>query len=371
MGQGQPYRLELDTPCLVVDIERLEENIIEISQYAEMRGIALRPHFKTHKTVEIARLQKQYGAVGFTCAKLGEVEALVENGIVDDILVAYEIVGDQKITRLLRLLDLLPVTVAVDSVAVAEPLSRAVSAVGKTLDVVIEVDTGLQRTGVEPGKPVLRLAREIVQMPGLRLRGLMTHEGHAGRASTSEEMEALARAAGEAMIQSATLLRRHGIAVEVVSVGSTPAAFTTTQVPGITEMRPGTYVFYDAAAFRFGRIGPERVALRVLATVISRPAPDRAVIDAGSKTLTTDPPPPGRKGFGYVVEYPEAVIERLNEEHGILKLPTGSAGPLVGERVEIIPNHVCPVVNLQDQLFAVRNGEVAGVWKVVGRGRVS
>ncbi|MCX7622246.1 MAG: alanine racemase [Thermomicrobium sp.] len=364
------YRSELDTPCLVVDSALLERNIEEMSAYARARGIALRPHIKTHKTAEIAQLQRRAGAVGFTCAKLGEVEALADAGVLDDVLVAYELVGEQKIRRLLRLVDRLRITVAVDSVAVAEPLAWAVAAAGKRLDVVIEIDTGLRRAGVEPGEPALRLARELQRMPGLRVRGLMTHEGHAGRATTREEMERLARQAGEAMVATAELLRKHGIPVEVVSVGSTPAAFATTQVAGITEMRPGTYVFYDAAAFRFGRIGPERVALRVLATVISRPAPDRAIIDAGSKTLTTDPPPPDRRGFGYIVEYPHATIVRLNEEHGIVEFPAGTPAPAVGERIEIIPNHVCPVVNLQDELFVVRDGRVVGTWPVVARGKV-
>jgi len=364
------YRDQLDTPCLVVDLDLLERNIQEMSTYARSRGLALRPHVKTHKTAEIATMQRQSGAVGVTCAKLGEVEALAAAGVVDDVLLAYQIVGEQKIARLLALLDRLRVAVAVDSVAVAEPLSRAVASAGKRLDVLIEIDTGLGRAGVAPGEPALRLAREIVQMPGLRLCGIMTHEGHAGRAATCEEMVDIARRAGEAMVATANLLRRNGIAIEVVSVGSTPAAFATTQVDGITEMRPGTYVFYDAAAFRFGRIGPDRVALRVLTTVISRPVPNRAIIDAGSKTLTTDPPPPGRSGFGYVVEYPQATIARLYEEHGVIELPPSSPGPVVGERLEIIPNHVCPVVNLQDELFIVRNGQLLTSWRVIARGRV-
>ncbi|MCX2727547.1 alanine racemase [Thermomicrobium sp. 4228-Ro] len=364
------YRDQLDTPCLVVDLDLLRRNIEEMSTYARSRGLALRPHLKTHKTAEIAALQQQAGAVGFTCAKLGEVEALADTGVLDDVLVAYQIVGAPKIGRLLSLLDRVRLTVAVDSIAVAEPLSQAVATAGRQLDVVIEIDTGLGRAGVAPGEPALRLAREVVQMPGLRLRGLMTHEGHAGRAATREEMEEIARRAGEAMVTTANLLRRSGIPIEVVSVGSTPAAFATTQVEGITEMRPGTYVFYDAAAFRFGRIGPDRVALRVLTTVISRPAPNRAIIDAGSKTLTTDPPPPGRNGFGYLIDYPDATIVRLNEEHGIVEFPPGSPVPAVGDRLEIIPNHVCPVVNLQDELFVVQHGQFLTTWRVVARGKV-
>lgn len=364
------YREELDTPCLVVDLDRLEQNIAEMATYARERGLALRPHIKTHKTAEIARLQRQHGVVGFTCAKLGEAEALADAGVLDDVLLAYQIVGEQKIRRLLALMERVRVTVAVDGVEVAEALSRAVREAGKTLDVLIEVNTGLNRAGVEPGEPVLRLAREVVQMPGLRLRGLMTHEGHVGRARDVEELAEIARRAGQDMVDSAELLRREGIPVEVVSVGSTPAAFHTTTVPGITEMRPGTYVFYDNASFRFGRIGPDRCALRILTTVISRPAADRAVIDAGSKTLTMDPPPPDRRGHGYVVEHPEAVIVRLSEEHGVVELPPSARGLRVGDRLEIIPNHVCPAVNLQDELFTVRGGEVVGTWPVLARGKV-
>jgi D-serine deaminase-like pyridoxal phosphate-dependent protein len=364
------YREELDTPCLVVDLDRLEDNVAEMAAYARAHGLALRPHLKTHKTVEIARLQQQYGVAGFTCAKIGETEALAEAGVLSDVLLAYQVVGEAKIRRLLALMERLRVTVAVDSVIVADHLSRAVRAAGKTLDVVIEVDTGLRRAGVEPGEPVLRLAREVLQMPGLRFRGLMTHEGHVGRARDAEELVEIAQRAGAAMVESARLLQRAGIAVDVVSVGSTPAAFVTTSVPGITEMRPGTYVFYDSAAFRFGRIGPERCALRVLTTVISRPAADRAVVDAGSKTLAMDPSPPDRTGFGYVVEYPDATIARLSEEHGVLELPPSARAVRVGDRLHIVPNHVCPVVNLQDELVVVRGEEVVATWRVVARGRV-
>ncbi len=364
------YREELDTPCLVVDIDRLEQNIAEMAAYARERGLALRPHLKTHKTAEIARLQRQHGVSGFTCAKLGEAEALADAGVLDDVLLAYQIVGEQKLRRLLALMARAKVTVAVDGVEVAEALSRAAREAGKTLDVLLEVNTGLNRAGVEPGEPVLRLARQVAQMPGLRLRGLMTHEGHVARARTTEELAQMARRAGTDMVESAELLRRAGISAEVVSVGSTPAAFYTTAVPGITEMRPGTYVFYDNASFRFGRIGPERCALRILTTVISRPAADRAVVDAGSKTLTMDPPPPDRSGHGYVVDCPEATVVRLSEEHGVIQLPSSARGLRVGDRVEIIPNHVCPTVNLQDELFVVRGEEVIGTWRVLARGKV-
>lgn len=363
------YREALDTPCLVVDEEILQRNIESMAAFARQHGVAVRPHQKTHKTAEIARMQREAGAIGFTCAKLGEAEALAEAGVLDDVLLAYQIVGDQKLRRLVALMDRARVAVAVDGVAGAEALSTACRDAGKTLDVLIEINTGLDRAGTLPGEPALRLAREIVQMPGLRLRGIMTHEGHVARVKDATELEPIAKAAGAAMVATADLLRGNGIAVETVSVGSTPAAWYTPTVPGITEMRPGTYVFNDNSAFRFGRVGVDGCALHILATVISRPAPDRAVIDAGSKTLTMDPPQ-GRIGHGYVVEYPEATIARLSEEHGVLILPPSAQGMRVGERIEIIPNHVCPCVNLQDEMFVVRDGDVVDRWAIIARGKV-
>lgn len=363
------YREELDTPSLVVDEAALLRNIEEMAAFGRSHGVAVRPHQKTHKTAEIARLQREAGAVGFTCAKLGEAEALADAGVLDDVLLAYQIVGEQKLRRLSALMERARVAVAVDGVEGAELLSTAMRDAGKTLDVMIEVNTGLDRAGLRPGEEVLGLARKLSQMPGLRLRGIMTHEGHVAKAETVEDLAAIATKAGEDMVRTAELLRANGIPVDTVSVGSTPAAAYTPTVPGITEMRPGTYVFNDNTGFLFGRVGVDGCALRILATVISRPAPDRAVVDAGSKTLTMDPPK-GRAGFGYIVQYPDATIARLSEEHGVVELPPSAQGMRVGERVEIIPNHVCPTVNLQDELFVTRDGEVIDRWPIIARGKV-
>jgi D-serine deaminase-like pyridoxal phosphate-dependent protein len=364
------YRASLDTPCLIVRESALRENINEMAEWARKRGIALRPHQKTHKTAEIARMQREAGAQGVTCAKLGEAEALVDAGVADDVFLAYQIVGPRKIERLLALMDRARVSVAVDSVEVAESLSHACVADGKVLDVVIEVNTGLDRAGVLPKEDALRLAQEIVAMPGLNFKGIMTHEGHAGKAPTQEALRETAHAAGRAMVETAELLRQNGIPVDVVSVGSSPASFATTEIDGITEMRPGTYVFYDNASFVYGRIGPDRCALRILTTVISRPSLDRAVVDAGSKTLTMDPPPAGRTGYGYVVEIPDAVVQRLSEEHGVLEFPDGADNLSVGDVLEIIPNHVCPTVNLQNELFVLCDDGTIATWPIIARGAV-
>lgn len=364
------YRVELDTPCLVVHKSILQQNIDEMAEYAAQQGISMRPHQKTHKSAEIARMQMDAGAIGVTCAKLGEAEALVDAGAVNDIFLAYQIVGPRKIARLLALMDRAKVSVAVDGVEVAQALSEACVAAGKTLDVIIEMNTGLNRAGILPGEETERLAEEITAMPGLNVKGIMTHEGHVAKAITQDELDEYGGDAGADMVDTAKRLRDKGIPVDVVSVGSTPGSFSTTKVGGITEMRPGTYVFYDNAIFRFGRIGPERCALRILATVVSRPSPDRAVIDAGSKTLAMDPPPPGRKGHGYVVEEPDAVIARVSEEHGVVEFPNGNSKLAVGDVIEIIPNHVCPTVNLQNELFAVSDDGSIETWKVIARGAV-
>jgi D-serine deaminase-like pyridoxal phosphate-dependent protein len=364
------YRASLDTPCLIVRESALRENINEMANWAKQRGIALRPHQKTHKTAEIARMQHEAGIQGVTCAKLGEAEALVDSGVVNDVLLGYQIVGPRKIERLLALMERAKVTVAVDGVPVAESLSEACVADGKVLDVYIEMNTGLNRAGLLPGEETLCLAKEVVTMPGLNFRGIMTHEGHVAKSRNQDELREVAHAAGRAMVDTAELLRANDVPVEVVSVGSTPAAFATTEIDGITEMRPGTYVFYDNASFRFGRIGPDRCALRVLTTVISRPSPDRAVVDAGSKTLTMDAAPPGRTGHGYVVEIPDAVVARLSEEHGVIEFAAPNNELSVGDVVEIIPNHVCPTVNLQNELFALCEDGTIDTWPVIARGAV-
>ena len=358
----------LDTPLIAVDLDLLERNVAEMASLAAHYGVSLRPHAKTHKSPHIARMQLEAGAVGLTCAKLGEAEVLVDQGGADDILIAYPIVGEIKIQRLLQLLDRARVTVAVDTHQAAEALSRGVSAGERTLDIYLEVNTGQNRAGALAGQEAVDLAVAIASLPGLRLAGVMTHEGHAGF-SAPGEIATIAENAGQALVDTAERIRSHGVAVTHVSVGSTPASWFTPRVAGITEMRPGTYVFNDNNAFRHGRIGPDRCAARVIATVVSRPAPDRAIIDAGSKALALDPSP-SHSGHGYIVGHPGAMIARLSEEHGVVALSPDEPGFDVGDRVEIIPNHICPAVNLTDELVMVRDGHVVDRWPVAARGKV-
>jgi len=361
-------REELDTPCMVVDESILHQNIAEMAAFAASVGVRLRPHMKTHKTPLIARLQIAAGAVGATCAKLGEADVFVEQGGVDDVLLAYPIVGPPKLRRLASLMERAHVTVALDSREAGLAMAEAMAALDRVIDVYVEVNTGQDRAGARAGDEAVALALDLERLPALRVVGVMTHEGHAG-SSAPDAIEAAALAAGRALVETASAIRAHGIELPHVSVGSTPSSPFTPTVPGITEMRPGTYVFNDNAAFRHGRIGPERCAARIVATVVSRPAPDRAVLDAGSKTLAMDPSP-SHPGHGYIVGHPEAVIARISEEHGVVVLPPDEAGFHVGDRYEIIPNHVCPTINLTDQLLLARDGQIIDLWPVAARGKV-
>jgi len=360
------YDPAIDTPALIVDETIMHQNIAEMASSAKSMGVNLRPHIKTHKTPEIARLQIAAGAVGIMCAKLGEAEVFAEAGI-DDIAIGYQIVGEVKTRRLIKLMDMASVIVSLDSLEAAQALSGAMKRADRVISVYVEVDSGHHRTGVPIGKQTVGFALAIARLPGLRLAGIMTHEGHAN-AQPPETIREVAVATGEAMVETAELIRRAGVQLETVSVGSTPCAMYTPTVAGVTEMRPGTYVFRDTSAFAYGTYGPDRCAARHLSTVASRPAADRAVLDAGAKTLSLDKSS-GHPGQGYIVGHPDVIIDRLSEEHGMVLLPDGEAGFAVGDRVEIIPNHVCPSVNLHDRMRVVRDGVVVDEWRIAARGR--
>jgi D-serine deaminase-like pyridoxal phosphate-dependent protein len=359
---------EVDTPALVVSEAIMRRNIAGMAAFAASVGVSLRPHIKTHKTPRIARLQLAAGAVGITCAKVGEAEVMVDQAGVGDVLLAYPTIGEPKMRRLVALMDRARIAVAVDSLAAAQMLSESMSRHDRTLDVVLEVNTGQNRSGVTVGAEAETLAVAIARLPNLTLTGIMTHEGHANSAPPGE-IEAIAIAAGKAMVETAEAIRKHGIALPTVSVGSTPAAHFTPTVSGVTEMRPGTYVFNDNSAFRYGRIGVDQCAARFVATVVSRSASDRCVLDTGSKSLAMDLSR-GHDGHGYIVGHPDVRIVKLSEEHAVCSLPVGTSGLEIGDRVEIIPNHVCPTVNLMNELFIVRDGRIVDSWTVAARGMV-
>lgn len=357
---------DLDTPCVLIDIERLERNVTRMAERARAAGVALRPHGKTHKLPEVARLQLAAGARGITLAKVGEAEVFAEHGF-DDVFLAYPIVGADKARRLLRLAERIKLAVGADSEVGARTLSEVFAAAGRRLDVLLKVDVGAHRVGVEPGH-ARSIAERLAGLPGLALRGVFTHAGQSYHCDTGDGVAAVGRVEAEALGAAALSLRAASLPCDVVSVGSTPTALHSMRGE-VTETRPGTYVYYDASQAGLGACTLEDCALTVLATVVSVPAPDRAVLDAGSKTLSSDPLRPRPGGHGLIVGR-RSRVQRLSEEHGVVTVEDGESFR-VGERVLVVPNHACVVSNLHDRVFAVRAGRVEAVWPVAARGRVA
>lgn len=357
----------IDTPALVVDLDKMERNIKRMALKAKEAGVRLRPHVKTHKSPWIALKQLEHGAAGITVAKIGEAEVMRKHGVTD-ILIAYPIVGEQKLRRLEKLAADTEVTVALDSVEAARGISEVGRRLGRTLSLYIDVDTGLARCGRQPGEETLQLAREIAKLPYVRITGLMTHAGHSYKADSTEEQLRISRMEGELLVSTKRLiLEKLGIDIPEISVGSTPTAFYCKEVDGITEIRPGTYVFGDATMVSLGLVEVDECALTIHTTVVSRPSEDRAIIDAGSKTLSSDKGA-YTEGHGWIVSAPHVRIDRLSEEHGVMLTPHDFP-VVIGERLEVIPSHVCPAVNLADELIGIRNGKVEAVIPVEARGK--
>lgn len=358
---------DLDTPALLIDLDRLESNVVMMADLARHHDVKLRPHTKTHKCPEIAKLQLENGAVGITCAKLGEAEVMAAAGL-DDILIANEIIGEQKYRRLMELSGMARLCVAIDSEFGAHSLNAALAQAGKTLEVVIEINCGQNRSGVLPDDEALRLARVIETRPQLQLRGLMTHGGHAYNAACKEDIAEIGHEEGAVMVATADLLLQDGIQVETVSVGSTPTAPYCAAVDGVTEIRPGTYAFYDLTQVDLFACALKNCALTVLATVTSHPAQNRAIIDAGKKAMTSDPAGRIGRSNGYgLIPAKNTLVTRLSEEHGIIESDTKFE---IGEKIKIIPNHACVVVNMFDEMYGVRNGEVERRFRIAGRGQM-
>lgn len=363
---------ELDTPYVIIDLDKTEQNIAAMQAIADQAGIGLRPHGKTHKLPQVGRMQVEAGAVGLTVAKLGEAEVMAAAGI-RDILIAYPIVGEAKLARLVRLAEQADVTVALDSLDVAAPMSRAAEAAGVSLGVVVELDCGFGRVGLPPGQAVLELAQAVAKLPGLRLRGLLTFAGQSYDAADEAARRRIGLDEGRIAAETAAQLRELGLAVDIVSVGSTPSSRYAAQVAGVTEIRPGTYVFGDLTQVSLDAHELESCSLTVKVTVVSRPAPNRAVIDAGTKVFTMDGgDSPIGTGRGYIVGRPGITVAWFTEEHGMLELSQEEQdiGLAVGDTLEIIPCHCCAVISMFDEVAAVRGDEVEAIWPVEGRGKV-
>jgi D-serine deaminase-like pyridoxal phosphate-dependent protein len=357
---------DLETPVVVVDLDVVEENVRRMAARAKESGARLRPHAKTHKIPELARLQLAAGAVGISLAKIGEAEVFAGAGF-EDVFLAFPIVGPEKARRLLALSGRMRLAIGADSVEGAASVGNVFHAAGRRIDVLLKVDCGYHRVGIAPEKAA-QIAKRIADLPGVALRGVFTHAGHAYLAAGRAEIEEIARREGEILASAAASIRAEGVPVEEVSVGSTPTAKTVLSVPGVTECRPGNYVYHDASQVSLGTCGVENCAMTVLATVVSVPASERAVLDCGSKTLSSDPLRPRADGHGWILGRMSR-LEKLSEEHGVVRVEPGETFR-VGERVRVLPNHACVVSNLHDRVILVRGDEVEGDWAVAARGRV-
>ena len=347
---------DLDTPVLVVDLDGLEDNLDRYQQYFDEHGIGLRPHIKTHKCVAIAHMQIRRGAIGITCQKLGEAEVMVAGGAGQDVLIPFNIIGKEKLARLVALARSTRLTVAADSEYTVEGLALAASAAGVELGVVVELECG--RTGVGPPKAAADLAEKIDQAPGIELRGIMSMP------STPEMWP---------MIQEVlALFDQRGLPHPIVSGGSTPGAFKAHEIPELTEYRAGEYPVGGVGHFKRGTHSIEQCAGRVLTTVVSRPTEDRVILDGGSKSLSgaTYREEDGSSSMGYIVEYPDARLAGASEEHGHVDLSASAQKPEIGERVQVLPVHPCPCFNEHDEIVALRGGVVEAVWPVDARGRI-
>ena len=333
---------EYGTPCAVIDMDRVEANIARIQAACDAAGVANRPHIKTHKNPMLAQMQIKGGAHGITCQKIGEAEVMAAAGI-DDILISYNLLGEEKMARLGALQAKANMTVAADNSVVVAGLPQAAKASGRPLSVVVECDTGRKRAGVETPAEAIALAREIAGLDGLKFAGFMLYPTETGWAEAQKFYdEALAG------------VRAHGLDVSMVSTGGTPNLKNLGKLKGGTEHRFGTYIYNDR--------------MQVAAGVATRAAPNRGILDAGSKTLTSDTG--GLEGHGLILEHPEAKIARFAEEHGFLDLSRSNTRPKVGDVVRIVPNHVCVVVNMMDEVVMVRGEEILGTLPVAARGKL-
>lgn len=358
----------IDTPALLVDIDKMEANIRRWQAAFDAAGVAFRPHIKTHKSPAVAACQLAAGAVGLAVAKVAEAEVFAAAGC-RDLVVAYPIVGESKWRRLAELAHTCRITVNVESELAARGLSAAAVDAGSLLFVHIDVDTGLRRSGVQPGDAEA-LGRLIVSLPGLELDGITGFRTVSFAAAAGRSSEELGHEEGELLVGLAEQLRSAGLPIRTVAAGSTPTARAAALVPGVTEVRAGTYVFGDGLTVAWGASTWDEIALNVLCTVVSRPFAERATIDGGTKTFAGDVPGtalPGLLGYGRAVGL-DAYIEAMNEEHGMVRLGEG-VDPRVGDRLRFIPNHVCTAVNLADELVMMRGDQVIAIWPIEARGK--
>lgn len=363
----------LDTPSLLIDLDILRRNLERMQAYACRNQVALRPHTKTHKCPEIAAMQMELGAQGITVAKVGEAEAMAEAGI-RDIFIANEIVGDCKLRRIAALSGRAAVSFGVDAPVQAEAAERIFAANGQTARVLIEIEVGENRSGIIREKDFLTLLDTLAACPHVRLEGVFSHDGNSYTASSREECLEISQAAQQRTLQFAALARKQGFPIRTVSIGSTPSQANGAPIlPGVTEIRPGTYALMDASQAHAVGGGLSVCAATVLASVISRPTAERVILDVGAKGLTMQRRTEGicaTAGLGTILEYPNVHIDDVYDEHAIIYHKWFRDTVEIGGKVRIVPVHICPVCNLYDTAWLVQNGQVLRPLSIACRGKL-
>lgn len=346
---------DVETPAVLVDLDIAEANIDTYQAYCSGHGLALRPHIKTHKLPFLAKRQIEAGAIGITCQKVSEAEAMIAEGGIEDVLITFNILGVEKLGRLRELAEKVRLSVVADNIPTVNGLSATFLDATKPLTVLVECDTGAQRCGVTSPAAAADLAQAIERSPGLTFGGLMTYPPVGQEADVQDWL-----------VRAKNLIEASGLSVPVISSGGSPGMWQAQKVPVATEYRIGTYVYNDRSLQDRGVCDWGDCALTVLATVVSVPASDRAVIDAGTKVLTSDLL--GLKGHGHVLGRPDITVDALSEEHGVLR--ADAIDLEVGDKVRIVPNHVCVVSNMVDEVQLIRSGKAVGVSPVAARGKV-
>ncbi len=359
---------DVPTPALVIDASIVKQNIQRLASYATKHRLGIRPHTKTHKNREMAAMQVAAGAIGLTMAKVGEVEALSD--LCDDLLIAYPTVDAARVRRIAELARNHTLRIAIDSEYSANAIANAARSTQSVVGLLVEIDVGMGRVGVARPEDALQLAQYVSNLQGVRLDGITCYPGHIWDAA-DQQAHALGLVANK-LQETLDLWSRSGLQAAIVSGGSTPTAYQSHLVPQYTEIRPGTYIFNDVNEWRGGYALFEDCAARIIATVVSDAVPNQVVIDGGTKTFTSDLCHPAKdSGYGFIVEYPNAKITKLSEEHGQVDVSAVQFRPRVGERVSVIPNHICPCVNLQDRIWLLEaDGDVHPLC-VDGRGKLS
>lgn len=366
------YR-ELDTPALLIDKEKMEANIREMADYAAENGVKLRPHTKTHKMPELALLQEKMGCTGITVAKVGEAEVMAEAGL-KDIFIANEIVGDIKLARIRKLAESIDISFGLDSVAQAEMVERAFDGAEKKAQVVIEIEVGENRSGIIEEEDFLQLLAYLKKSRNIQLRGVFSHDGDSYSAPSREAACEKAVTAQKRTLRFAQLAKENGFEIDRVSIGSTPSLANHAEIlEGVTEIRPGTFIFMDAS--QANAVGDAAVcAATVLATVMSRPTEERVILDVGAKGLTMQSRTEGIcavEGLGYLKEYPDTHIDQMYDEHAIIYDKAFRSAVRVGDKVRIVPVHICPVINLYDKAYLIdRDGQVEREMDITCRGKL-